>query len=69
MKMFWIYITGYCGLLTSPYLLGAGRRMRYSLLSKGRVMLQRAGEGNVSITVSEQFSSNRKKQDLCYIMH
>ena len=24
MKMFWIYITGYCGLLTSPYLLGAG---------------------------------------------
>ena len=57
MKMFWIYITGYCGLLTSPYLLGAGRRMRYSR----RVMLQRAGEGNISSTVSEQFSSNRKK--------
>ena len=51
MKMFWKYITGYCGLLTSPCLLGAGRRMRYSLLSKGRVMLHRKGEGNVSSTV------------------
>ena len=45
MKMFWIYITDYCGLLTSPYLLGAGRRMRYSLLSRGRVMLQTKGRG------------------------
>ena len=44
MKMFWIYITGYCDLLTPPYLLGAVRRMRYSLLSYGRVMLQLAGE-------------------------
>ena len=51
MKVFWKYITGYCGLLTSPYLLGAGRRMRYSLLSSGRVMLQRKGKGKVSSTV------------------
>ena len=61
MKMFWIYITGYCGLLTSSYLLGAGRRMRYLLLSQGRVMFQWAGEGNVSNAVSNQFWSNRKK--------
>ena len=52
--MFRTYITSYCGLLTSPYLLVAGRRMRYTLLSKGRVMLQREGEGNLSSTVSKR---------------
>ena len=45
MKMFWIYITGYCGLLTSPYLLGAGRRIGQCKTQTADCTLQTADQG------------------------
>ena len=63
--MLWKTITGYCGFLTSPFLLGAGRRIRYTLLSErmGIVMLQREGQGNGGIGLKSS------KYDLCCTMH
>ena len=63
--MLWKTITGYCGFLASPFLVGAGSRKRCTLLFEGigMLMLHRKEQGNGGIGLKSS------KYDLCCTMH